>query len=69
MSNIIIGLVAIALGLWGASMWWWSVAEMVRGLTPVVLILFGFLALGAGVSAVREKGDEELSDEELDENE
>ncbi|HEB73387.1 MAG TPA: hypothetical protein ENI77_12320 [Nitrospirae bacterium] len=65
MPNIIIGLVAIALGLWGLSVWWWSVAELLRGLAPVVMILFGLIAIGAGVSVVRENGDEDATDEEL----
>ena len=64
MPNIIIGLVTIAIGLWGLSVWWWSVAEFLRGIVPVVLILFGLVALGAGVSVVREKEDDDLSDEE-----
>lgn len=66
MPNIIVGLVAIALGLWGLSVWWWSVAELLRGLVPIVLILFGLVAVGAGVSIVRENGDQEATDAELD---
>ena len=66
MPNIIVGLVAIALGLWGLSVWWWSVAELLRGLVPIVLILFGLVAVGAGVSIVREKDDEDATDEELE---
>lgn len=68
MPSIIFGLVAIALGLWGLSAWWWSVVEALRGLMPVVLILIGLVALGAGVTSLRETGtgrkmeDEELTD-------
>jgi hypothetical protein len=64
MPNIIIGLITIAIGLWGLSVWWWSVAEFLRGIVPVVLILFGLVALGAGVSVVREKEEDDLTDEE-----
>jgi len=64
MPNIVIGLVAIAVGLWGLSVWWWSVAEFLRGIVPVVLILFGLVALGAGVSVVRDKEEDDLTDEE-----
>ena len=63
MTNIIVGLLAIAFGLWGMTVWWWSVAELLRGLVPVILILIGVVALAAGVSAVRnekEKKDEDL---------
>ncbi|MBF0178145.1 MAG: hypothetical protein HQL63_15065 [Magnetococcales bacterium] len=54
MPSIIIGLVAISLGLWGLSAWWWSMVEFLRGLIPLILVLFGFVALGAGVTRMRE---------------
>ncbi|MBF0626028.1 MAG: hypothetical protein HQL82_14625 [Magnetococcales bacterium] len=54
MPNIIFGLLTMALGLWGLSVWWWSVAEMLRGLVPILLILLGLVALGAGVTRIRE---------------
>ncbi|GMT41905.1 MAG: hypothetical protein IEMM0002_0316 [bacterium] len=65
MPNIIVGLVTIAVGLWGLSVWWWSVAEFLRGFVPIALILFGLVALGAGVSVVRGKDEDDLTDEEL----
>ncbi len=65
MPNIVFGLVAIAVGLWGLSVWWWSVAEFLRGFVPIALILFGLVALGAGVSVVRDKEEDDLTDEEL----
>ncbi|MBF0448120.1 MAG: hypothetical protein HQL67_07975 [Magnetococcales bacterium] len=68
MSNIIFGLVALALGLWGVSVWWWSIVELLRGLVPIALILLGLVALGAGVTRMRETppsraGSEEFGDE------
>jgi hypothetical protein len=51
MAQIIAGLLAVTLGLWGMSVWWFSVEELLRGLTPILLILFGVAALMAGVSA------------------
>lgn len=56
MANIIFGLVALALGLWGLSVWWWSVVEMLRGIVPLLLIMLGFVALGAGITRVRDEG-------------
>ncbi|OSM08638.1 magnetosome protein MamI [Magnetofaba australis] len=53
MPSIIFGLIAISLGLWGLSVWWWSVVELLRGLTPLFLIGLGFVALGAGVTRLR----------------
>jgi hypothetical protein len=63
-----IGLLAISLGLWGLSAWWWSVVELLRGLLPLVLVFVGVLALAAGVSGLRPAGklrdDESLGNDE-----
>ncbi|MEE8394347.1 MAG: magnetosome protein MamI [Rhodospirillales bacterium] len=67
MNIVIFGLLAISLGLWGMSVWWWSVAELLRGLAPIVLVFLGVVALAAGVSKVRdEKGtkDEDILGDE-----
>ena len=71
MANIVFGLVAIALGLWGLSTWWWSVTELLRGLIPLLLILIGPVALGAGVTRMREKSEMEtaLSVDEMESGE
>lgn len=53
MNNVIIGLLAVSFGLWGLTVWWWSFAELLRGLVPLALIVFGVVALGAGVSQIR----------------
>jgi hypothetical protein len=67
MAQIILGLLAVTLGLWGLSVWWYSVEELLRGLVPIVLILFGVAALMAGVSKPvprnRERSDQELVDQ------
>jgi FtsH-binding integral membrane protein len=54
MPSVIFGLLALALGLWGLTAWWWSVTEFLRGALPIVLIGFGLVALAAGVQTVRE---------------
>ncbi|MEE9544410.1 MAG: hypothetical protein V3V55_02280 [Rhodospirillales bacterium] len=43
MSTVIIGLLAIAFGLWGLTVWWWSVVEVLRGVIPIVLLLVGMV--------------------------
>ena len=63
MASIIVGLLALALGLWGLTVWWWSFAELMRGLTPIALLLLGIVALASGVSKVREEG--AVKDEDL----
>jgi hypothetical protein len=59
MASIVFGLVAIALGLWGLSTWWWSVVEVLRGVVPLLLILIGPVALGAGITKLRENNEVE----------
>ena len=64
MAQIIAGLLAVTLGLWGLSVWWYSVEELLRGLVPLLLILFGVAALMAGVTRPVAR-DVERSDQEL----
>ncbi len=65
MPSIIGGAIAIALGIWGLSAWWWSVAEVFRGLVPILLLIGGLVALSAGISMVREESE---SDEDIEGN-
>lgn len=54
MNSIIVGLISISFGLWGLTVWWWSFAELLRGLTPLVLVLIGLLALAAGIAQIQQ---------------
>lgn len=56
MPSVIFGLLTLALGLWGLTAWWWSVTEFLRGALPIILIVFGMVALAAGVQTVRKPG-------------
>ncbi|MBF0426239.1 MAG: hypothetical protein HQL66_10530 [Magnetococcales bacterium] len=69
MPSMIVGLVAISLGLWGLSAWWWSVVEFLRGVVPLLLVLFGFIALGAGVTRLREVPGQRGQEKDLDPDE
>lgn len=55
MPSIIGGMIAIGLGVWGLSAYWWSFAELLRGLLPLLLIVGGLVALSAGIQMLREK--------------
>ncbi len=63
MPSIITGLLALSLGLWGMSLWWYSVAELLRGVVPLLLVFVGILALMAGVTRVRNEKPEDKSDD------
>lgn len=36
MPSVILGLIALTVGLFGATAWWWSVTEFLRGATSTV---------------------------------
>ena len=54
MINVIAGLIAIVLGVWGMKVWWWSFSELMRGLIPLLLIIGGLVAIAAGIGGVKE---------------
>ncbi|MBF0179740.1 MAG: hypothetical protein HQM03_06910 [Magnetococcales bacterium] len=68
MPIIVFGLIAMALGIWGLSTWWWSFVELLRGLIPFLAILLGLVALGAGVTKMRHTVPSEPTDSELTED-
>jgi len=47
MSNIIGGLVAVVLGIWGLLVWWEDFGEVMRGFIPFALIVIGLLSLAS----------------------
>ena len=49
MINIVFGLVAICLGIWGLVTYWWYTVDVIIAIFPLVLLIFGLIALLAGV--------------------
>jgi len=49
MINIVFGLVAICLGTWGLVTYWWYTVDVIIAIFPLVLLIFGLVALLAGV--------------------
>ena len=47
MSNIIGGLIAIVLGIWGMLVWWGDFGAIMRGFVPFALIVLGLLSLAS----------------------
>ena len=50
MTNLIIGLLCLALGAWGLVAWWEDFGQALRGGVPLLLILLGLAAIGAGLA-------------------
>ena len=54
MINVIAGLIAVVLGIWGLKVWWWSFSELLRGLITLLLFAVGLVAIAAGVGGFKE---------------
>jgi len=50
MKHIIIGLVAITVGLWGIVLNWYQFLDLLWVLVPIAVLLGGIVALLAGIS-------------------
>lgn len=55
MMGVVLGLVFIALGVWGLYDEYYYVADFFKGGLPLVLMAFGLLATLAGVTPFREE--------------
>ncbi len=51
MAHLIFGFVAVCAGLSGVFFWWDDFGLVLRGLVPIVLIVVGLVAVGAGLLA------------------
>ncbi|MCI4624865.1 MAG: hypothetical protein L3V56_02785 [Candidatus Magnetoovum sp. WYHC-5] len=49
MLNIVFGLIAICLGIWGVANYWWYVVDFLSAVLPLMLIGGGFVAVLAGM--------------------
>ena len=62
MTNLIVGLICLAFGAWGVVAWWDEFGLLLRGVVPIVFLLVGLAAIGAGMKkkeASRTEGEEE----------
>jgi hypothetical protein len=48
MTNLVIGLICLAVGAWGLVAWWEEFGDVLRGFVPLLLVLLGLAAIGAG---------------------
>ncbi len=49
MIHLIVGLATLCFGAWGIIAWWDHFGEVLRGLIPLLLVLVGLAAIGAGL--------------------
>ena len=49
MHNTMFGLIALVLGIAGIVAWWGEFGAFLRGCVPAVLLIFGLVAVGAGL--------------------
>lgn len=67
MIHLIGGLVTLVLGVWGIIVWWNHFGELLRGLIPLLLVLVGLAAIGAGFrKAIGEAENEDLEEPNAD---
>ncbi len=64
MRDLIVGLIFLSLGAWGIIAWWEDFGELLRGVIPLLLVLVGLAAIGAGFQ--RTMRDAEHEDESLE---
>jgi len=58
MLHIIIGLVAIVIGVWGITSNWYIFKDFFLAIVPFVVVCFGVVALLAGIRSLRTKARE-----------
>ena len=58
MASIISGVLGLGLGIWAMSEYWWSFAELMRGLVPLLLVVGGMVALTGGIKMRRNSSDD-----------
>lgn len=63
MIHLIVGLATLCFGAWGMIAWWDHFGEVLRGLVPLLLVLVGLAAIGAGFQkAVRGAENEDVEE-------
>jgi len=55
MLHIIVGIIAIVIGLWGIMGNWYMFKDVLVTLVPLVVLLFGIVAVLAGIRSMKAK--------------
>ena len=55
MLHIVVGIIAIVIGLWGIMGNWYMFKDILISVVPLVVLLFGIVAILAGIRKMRAK--------------
>ena len=55
MVHILVGIIAIVIGLWGIARSWYMFKDMLVAIIPLAAVCFGIVALLAGIRSIRVK--------------
>ena len=69
MKHVVVGLIVMFLGVWGMIVWFKTLGLVMRGLVPIVLVVFGLVALLSGFRRLAAANPAASDDEEDEEDE
>jgi len=55
MLHIVVGIVAIVIGLWGIARNWYMFIDILVAIIPLIIVGFGIVALLAGIRSMKKK--------------
>jgi len=65
MLHVIIGIIAVVIGLWGIMGNWYMFKDVVIAVVPLLVLCFGIVAILAGIRGMKSKwADTDASEEE-----
>ena len=53
MVHIVVGIIAIVIGLWGIAVNWYMFKDMLVAIVPLAVVCFGLVALLAGIRSLK----------------
>ena len=63
MLHIIVGIIAIVIGLWGILGNWYMFKDILVAVVPLVVLCFGIVAILAGIRSMKAKGAKQVKGE------
>jgi len=63
MLHIIVGIIALMIGLWGITSNWYMFRDMLVAIVPLAVVCFGIVAILAGIRSMKTKWAKEEKEE------